>query len=70
MWRQEFTEPTLAITFEKKIKKWSKAKKEALIAHQFDLLPSLSECKNDSHCKNKGLDSARPDKSYTPQPDN
>ncbi|MGV7107638.1 GIY-YIG nuclease family protein [Flavobacterium sp. U410] len=55
---QDFVEPNQAIYFEKKIKKWSKAKKEALINDDYDLLPLLSECKNNSHFKNKGLDSA------------
>ncbi len=61
VWCQEFVEPNQAIYFEKKIKKWSKAKKEAIINDNFDLLPLLSECKNETHFKNKGLDSARPD---------
>ncbi|MDG2432752.1 GIY-YIG nuclease family protein [Flavobacterium sp.] len=61
MWYQEFTDPNQAIEFEKKIKKWSRAKKEALIKDDYDLLPFLSECKNESHSKNKGFDSAQPD---------
>ena len=32
-----------AIAFEKKIKKWSKQKKEALITKNYDLLPKLSK---------------------------
>ncbi len=64
VWNQDFFDPNQAIVFEKKIKKWSKAKKKALIKGDFDLLPTLSECKNDSHYKNKGLDSARPDKNH------
>ena len=43
---QEFTEPIQAIYFEKKIKKWSKAKKEALIKGDFDMLQTLAECRN------------------------
>ena len=54
--------PSQAISFEKKIKNWSKAKKEALIKGKFNLLPLLSDCKNNSHHKNIGLDSDRPDK--------
>lgn len=61
-WYQEFSEPNQAIYFEKKIKKWSRAKKEALINDDFDLLPLLATCKNETHFRNKGLDSARPDK--------
>ncbi|MBL0330303.1 MAG: GIY-YIG nuclease family protein [Bacteroidetes bacterium] len=40
-----FNDPISAIAFEKKIKKWSKSKKEALIKKQFDLLPELSKKK-------------------------
>ena len=61
VWYQDFLDPNQAIVFEKKIKKWSRAKKEALINGEYDLLPFLSECKNDSHAKNKGFDSAQPD---------
>jgi putative endonuclease len=35
-----FNSPTDAIAFEKKIKKWSKLKKEALIVKNFSLLPN------------------------------
>ena len=40
-----FTEPTKAIETEKQIKKWSKAKKEALINNEFEKLPNLSKKK-------------------------
>lgn len=43
---QDFTDPNQAIYFEKKLKKWSKAKKEALINGDFDLLQTLAECRN------------------------
>ena len=52
VWCQEFIEPNQAIYFEKKIKKWSKSKKEALIHDNFDILPLLAECKNETHSKN------------------
>ena len=39
----EFTDPNIAITTEKQIKKWSKAKKEALINNEFQKLPNLSK---------------------------
>ncbi|AEM72020.1 Excinuclease ABC C subunit domain protein [Allomuricauda ruestringensis DSM 13258] len=39
----EFTDPNKAILTEKQIKKWSKKKKEALIAGEFDKLPNLSK---------------------------
>ena len=41
----EFTEPSKAIEIEKQIKKWSKAKKEALINNEFEKLPNLSKKK-------------------------
>jgi putative endonuclease len=41
----EFTDINLAIDSEKQIKKWSKAKKEALIKGDFELLPSLAKKK-------------------------
>jgi len=60
---QEFQTIDQAIYFEKKIKKWSAKKKLALANNDFDLLHILAECRNVSHSKNLGLDSARPDKS-------
>ncbi len=39
----EFTDIKLAIQTEKQIKKWSKAKKEALINNDFDKLPNLAK---------------------------
>lgn len=39
----EFTNGQMAIDTEKQIKKWSKAKKEALINNQFDHLPNLAK---------------------------
>ena len=38
---QEFTDPNQAIEFEKKIKKWSRAKKQCLIDENFDKLQGL-----------------------------
>jgi len=43
---QDFTDVNQAIYFEKKLKKWSKQKKEALIKGDFDLLQTLAECRN------------------------
>ncbi|GGE25616.1 GIY-YIG nuclease family protein [Psychroflexus planctonicus] len=40
-----FTDVNRAIEAEKKIKKWSKAKKEALINNEFDKLPNLAKKK-------------------------
>ncbi len=39
----EFTDISIAIDTEKKIKKWSRAKKEALIAGEYEKLPNLSK---------------------------
>ncbi|MFV1448195.1 GIY-YIG nuclease family protein [Maribacter sp. HS] len=41
----EFTDPNLAIEMEKRIKNWSKAKKKALIAGEYEKLPNLSKKK-------------------------
>ncbi len=40
-----FTEITIAISTEKQIKKWSRAKKEALINAEYELLPNLAKKK-------------------------
>ncbi len=53
VWYQDFLEPNQAISFEKKIKKWSRKKKEAIINGNWDLLPILAECRNETHFKNK-----------------
>jgi putative endonuclease len=50
---EAFMEIEQAIYFEKKIKRWSRAKKEALVLGNFDRLPLLSECKNMTHHKYK-----------------
>ncbi|MEP5253995.1 MAG: GIY-YIG nuclease family protein [Winogradskyella arenosi] len=41
----EFTDITLAIQTEKQIKKWSRAKKEALIDGTYEALPNLAKKK-------------------------
>jgi len=61
IFQQEFNDVNQAIYFEKRIKKWSAKKKLALANEDFDLLQLLAQCKNESHAKNIGLDSARPD---------
>ena len=45
VYAQTFLDPTSAIEFEKRLKKWSKAKKEALINGEFNQLPQLSKKK-------------------------
>jgi putative endonuclease len=39
----EFTDINFAIDIEKKIKKWSREKKEALINEEYDKLPNLAK---------------------------
>ncbi|MBL7918754.1 MAG: GIY-YIG nuclease family protein [Bacteroidia bacterium] len=53
MWFNKFQSKLEAIKWEKKLKGWTRKKKEALIEGKFDLLPALAECKNESHSKNK-----------------
>ena len=57
---QEFNHINDAIKAERKIKKWSRKKKEALISGDYGLLHKLSECRNDTHYKR--FDSAQHDK--------
>jgi putative endonuclease len=52
-WFQDFTESNQAIYFEKKLKGWSKQKKEALIKGDFDMIETLAECRNATHHKYK-----------------
>lgn len=48
---ETFHDVLQAIYFEKKIKKWTRAKKEALINGNFDMLQILAECRNATHYK-------------------
>ncbi len=41
----EFSDIKITIDFKKKIKKWSRAKKEALINDKFEKLPNLAKKK-------------------------
>ena len=41
-----------AISAERQVKGWSRAKKEALIKGDFDLLHNLAECQNETHYRN------------------
>jgi putative endonuclease len=43
MFYETFTDPESAYFFEQKIKKWSRAKKQALIEENYHKLPSLSK---------------------------
>jgi putative endonuclease len=49
---QEFENVVDAFYAEHQIKKWARAKKEALIVGDFDLLHELAGCRNESHYKN------------------
>ena len=42
-----------AITFEKRIQKWSAVKKRALAEGDFEKLRELAECKNESHFRSR-----------------
>ncbi|MCZ4319947.1 GIY-YIG nuclease family protein [Aequorivita viscosa] len=46
---QEFNDVLQAIYFEKKIKRWTRAKKKALIDGDVNMLKALSECRNATH---------------------
>lgn len=46
---REFNRPMKAINFEKQLKRWTRAKKIALINNEFELLHKLAECQNESH---------------------
>ncbi len=48
---ETFNDVMQAIYFEKKIKKWTRAKKEALIKGDFNMLQILAECRNATHFK-------------------
>ncbi|MFI5135131.1 MAG: GIY-YIG nuclease family protein [Chitinophagales bacterium] len=48
---EEFQEYHEAIEWEKQIKGWTRAKKEALIRNNWDKLHELAECKNETHFK-------------------
>ena len=48
-----FTDINQAIAFEKQIKGWTRKKKEAIIANNWNKLKELSVCRNDSNHKNK-----------------
>jgi putative endonuclease len=50
-WQNLFLNNIEAIKWEKKIKGWTRKKKEALIEGKFDLLHELARCKNNSFAK-------------------
>ena len=57
VYEQKFRIIKKAIAFEKQIKRWSRAKKIALIKGDIEELKRLAACRNDSHSRNKNLGS-------------
>ena len=60
---REFNSPMKAIRYEKQVKRWTKAKKLALINGEFELLHELAKCRNatnherlNSQCENCKID--------------
>ncbi len=53
VYSQEFSDINDAIRAERRIKKWGRKKKEALINSDFDLLHELAKCKNETSSNNK-----------------
>ncbi len=47
-----FNDINQAIAFEKQVKGWSRKKKEALINDEWEKLPNLASCKNETSHKN------------------
>ena len=45
---------------EKQVQGWSRKKKEALMASDYNQIHLLAVCKNETHCANVGFDSAQP----------
>ena len=52
VYHERFTDYNLAIAWEKKIKTWSRKKKEALIHAEWDTLKNAAACKNKTSHKN------------------
>lgn len=51
VYHEIFQTAEAAINFEKKIKRWTRKKKEALISENWNELKKLSECNNDTSHK-------------------
>lgn len=49
---ERFTDYALAISWEKKIKRWSRKKKEALIKGNWERLREEAKCKNETNYEN------------------
>jgi putative endonuclease len=50
---------------EKQVQGWSRKKKEALMASDYNQIHLLAVCRNETHCVNVGFDSAQPTGSDT-----
>ncbi|MFI5204760.1 MAG: GIY-YIG nuclease family protein [Flavobacteriales bacterium] len=61
---EEYTDPDIAIDFEKKIKGWSRAKKKALIRKNWRRIQDLAQCQNDTSSFNYSLKTVPFDKVY------
>lgn len=63
LYSAHFREVLDAIAWEKKVKRWNRKKKEALIFREYESLPLLSVCQNETHHRFyvPSLDSARDD---------
>jgi predicted GIY-YIG superfamily endonuclease len=46
MWAEKYDRPRFAYAIERKIKKWSAAKKKVLIEERFDDLKNYAKCLN------------------------
>jgi putative endonuclease len=65
---EKFQTPDHAIEFEKQVKGWSRKKKEAIIAGNWERLKELAVCTNSSHSRNfskSPFDSAQGDTDST-----
>jgi putative endonuclease len=51
VYSEYFTDPKQAIAFEKQVKGWSRAKKEALIAGDWNKIVELAKCVNSTSSK-------------------
>jgi putative endonuclease len=56
VYSEYFTNPNQVIAFEKKVKGWSRAKKEALIKSDWDKIKFLSQCRNSTHSANINIE--------------
>lgn len=57
-----FTDPKQAIAFEKQVKGWSRAKKEALITGDWNKIVELAKCVNSSNSNNRNTENPEEEK--------